>query len=93
MKKIVLAFVLFPVLSFSQESINEKVLNRIIPSSISTSEYENNKPAYFIDGERVDKILIEKLNPSDIKYINVSKVDKQYPNGKIDIVSKKEKES
>lgn len=64
---------LFPVLSFSQEGINKKVQNRIIPSSISTSEYENSKPAYFIDGERVDKILIEKLDPSDIKYINVLK--------------------
>ncbi|WP_313096084.1 hypothetical protein [Empedobacter sp.] len=93
MKKILLAFAFLPMLSFAQENSNEKVLNRIVPSSISISEYENSRPAIFIDGERVYKSIFTKMSPDEIKYITVIKTDKKYPNGKIDIVSKKEKES
>ena len=93
MKKILLAFAFLPMLSFAQENSNEKVLNRIVPSSISISEYENSRPAIFIDGERVDKSIFTKMSPDEIKYITVIKTDKKYPKGKIDIVSKKEKES
>ena len=49
------------MLSFAQENSNEKVLNRIVPSSISISEYENSRPAIFIDGERVDKSIFTFL--------------------------------
>ncbi|WP_291099962.1 MULTISPECIES: hypothetical protein [unclassified Empedobacter] len=93
MKKILLAFAFLPMLSFAQEKTNEKGLNKIIPSSISISEYENSRPAYFLDGERVEKSVFTKMNSDDIKHITVIKTDKKYPNGKIEVVSKKEKES
>ncbi len=88
MKRIVLVLTLFPILSLAQDNMNEEVLSRIVPSSIPISEYENSKPAYFVDGKRVDKSMISKLEPSEILYINVSKIDKKYPNGKIEITLK-----
>ncbi|MDM1549112.1 hypothetical protein HX096_14755 [Empedobacter falsenii] len=89
MKKILLAFAFLPMLSFAQD-INESPRKGIFDSSIFK---ESNDPAVFLDGERVDKSIFTKMNSDDIKYITVIKTDKKYPNGKIDIVSKKEKES
>ena len=89
MKKILLAFAFLPMLSFAQD-VNESPRKGIFDSSVIK---ESNDPAVFLDGERVDKSIFTKINPDDIKYITVIKTDKKYPNGKIDIVSKKEKES
>ncbi|MGV0937585.1 hypothetical protein [Empedobacter falsenii] len=89
MKKILLAFAFLPMLSFAQD-INEPPRKGIFDSSVIK---ESNDPAVFLDGERVDKSIFTKMNSDDIKYITVIKTDKKYPNGKIDIVSKKEKES
>ena len=89
MKKILLAFAFLPMLSFAQD-VNESPRKGIFDSSVIK---ESNDPAVFLDGERVDKSIFTKMNPDDIKYITVIKTDKKYPNGKIDIVSKKEKES
>ncbi|MGV0918977.1 hypothetical protein ACTS94_01110 [Empedobacter falsenii] len=89
MKKLLLAFAFLPMLSFAQD-INESPRKGIFDSSVIK---ESNDPAVFLDGERVDKSIFTKMNSDDIKYITVIKTDKKYPNGKIDIVSKKEKES
>lgn len=89
MKKILLAFAFLPMLSFAQD-VNESPRKGIFDSSVIK---ESNDPAVFLDGERVDKSIFTKMNSDDIKYITVIKTDKKYPNGKIDIVSKKEKES
>lgn len=89
MKKILLTFAFLPMLSFAQD-VNESPCKGIFDSSVIK---ESNDPAVFLDGERVDKSIFTKMNPDDIKYITVIKTDKKYPNGKIDIVSKKEKES
>ncbi|HAR72516.1 MAG TPA: hypothetical protein DCR77_03800 [Flavobacteriaceae bacterium] len=89
MKKLLLAFAFLPMLSFAQD-VNESPRKGIFDSSVIK---ESNDPAVFLDGERVDKSIFTKMNPDDIKYITVIKTDKKYPNGKIDIVSKKEKES
>ncbi len=89
MKKLLLAFAFLPMLSFAQD-VNESPRKGIFDSSVIK---ESNDPAVFVDGERVDKSVFTKMNPDDIKYITVIKTDKKYPNGKIDIVSKKEKES
>ena len=89
MKKILLAFAFLPMLSFAQD-VNESPRKGIFDSSVIK---ESNDPAVFLDGERVDKSIFTKMNPDDIKYVTVIKTDKKYPNGKIDIVSKKEKES
>ncbi|MGV0996909.1 hypothetical protein [Empedobacter falsenii] len=89
MKKILLAFAFLPMLSFAQD-VNESPRKGIFDSSVIK---ESNDPAVFLDGERVDKSIFTKMNSDDIKYIAVIKTDKKYPNGKIDIVSKKEKES
>ena len=77
------------MLSFAQD-VNESPRKGIFDSSVIK---ESNDPAVFLDGERVDKSIFTKMNSDDIKYIAVIKTDKKYPNGKIDIVSKKEKES
>lgn len=89
MKKILLAFAFLPMLSFAQD-VNESPRKGIFDSSVIK---ESNDPTVFLDGERVDKNIFTKMNPDDIKYVTVIKTDKKYPNGKIDIVSKKEKES
>ncbi|MGV0980268.1 hypothetical protein [Empedobacter falsenii] len=89
MKKLLLAFAFLPMFSFAQD-VNESPRKGIFDSSVIK---ESNDPAVFVDGERVDKSVFTKMNPDDIKYITVIKTDKKYPNGKIDIVSKKEKES
>ncbi|MGV0945742.1 hypothetical protein ACTS93_00990 [Empedobacter falsenii] len=89
MKKLLLAFAFLPMLSFAQD-VNESPRKGIFDSSVIK---ESNDPAVFLDGERVDKSIFTKMNSDDIKYITVIKTDKKYPNGKIDIVSKKEKES
>ncbi|MDM1298239.1 hypothetical protein HXZ94_06960 [Empedobacter falsenii] len=89
MKKILLSFAFLPMLSFAQD-VNESPRKEIFDSSVIK---ESNDPAVFLDGERVDKSIFTKMNSDDIKYITVIKTDKKYPNGKIDIVSKKEKES
>ncbi|MDH1881403.1 hypothetical protein [Empedobacter sp. GD03797] len=89
MKKLLLAFAFLPMLSFAQD-VNESPRKGIFDSSVIK---ESNDPAVFLDGERVDKSIFTKMNSDDIKYIAVIKTDKKYPNGKIDIVSKKEKES
>ena len=93
MKKILLAFVFLPLLSFAQEKTNEKVLNKIVPSSLSISEYKNSRAAYFVDGERVYGDVLPKMNPDDIEHITVIKTDKKYPNGRVEIILKKKKES
>ncbi len=90
MKKKLLAFVFLPLLSFAQD-VNESPRKGIFDSSVIK---ESNDPAVFVDGERVDKSVFTKMNPDDIKYITVNKTDKkQYPNGKIEIILKKQKES
>ena len=89
MKKLLLAFAFLPMLSFAQD-VNESPRKGIFDSSVIK---ESNDPAVFLDGERVDKSIFTKMNPDDIKYITVIKTDKKYPNGKIEVVSKKEKES
>ena len=90
MKKILLAFAFLPMLSFAQDA-NESPRKGIFDSSVIK---ESNDPAVFLDGQRVDKSVLSKMNPDDIKYITVIKTDKnQYPNGKIEIILKKQKES
>lgn len=92
MKKILLAFVFLPMLSFAQESSTE--INKLYNLQPRAKYIKTTiEPAYFVDGERVDKNVFIKMNPDDIKYITVIKTDKKYPNGKIEVVSKKEKES
>ena len=78
------------MLSFAQD-VNESPRKGIFDSSVIK---ESNDPAVFLDGQRVDKSVLSKMNPDDIKYITVIKTDKnQYPNGKIEIILKKQKES
>ncbi|MDH0659140.1 MULTISPECIES: hypothetical protein [Empedobacter] len=90
MKKLLLAFAFLPMLSFAQDA-NESPRKGIFDSSVIK---ESNDPAVFLDGQRVDKSVLSKMNPDDIKYITVIKTDKnQYPNGKIEIILKKQKES
>lgn len=90
MKKLLLAFAFLPMLSFAQD-VNESPRKGIFDSSVIK---ESNDPAVFLDGQRVDKSVLSKMNPDDIKYITVIKTDKnQYPNGKIEIILKKQKES
>nr|WP_314544297.1 hypothetical protein [uncultured Empedobacter sp.] len=90
MKKLLLAFAFLPMLSFAQDA-NESPRKGIFDSSVIK---ESNDPAVFLDAQRVDKSVLSKMNPDDIKYITVIKTDKnQYPNGKIEIILKKQKES
>ncbi|MFV0141526.1 MULTISPECIES: hypothetical protein [Empedobacter] len=90
MKKILLAFVFLPMLSFAQD-VNESPRKGIFDSSVIK---ESNDQAVFLDGQRVDKSIFTKMNPDNIKYVIVIKTNKnQYPNGKIEIILKKEKES
>ncbi|WP_413532098.1 hypothetical protein [Empedobacter brevis] len=88
MKKLLLAFAFLPMLSFAQD-VNDSPRKGIFDSSIIK---EPNDPAVFVDGERVDINVLSKMNSDDIKYITVSKTDKKYPNGKIEVFLKKEKE-
>ena len=89
MKKILLAFAFLPMLSFAQD-VNESPRKGIFDSSVIK---ESNDPAFFLDGVRVDKSVLSKMNPDEIKHITVIKTEKKYPKGKIDIVLKKDKES
>ncbi|MGL5236001.1 MAG: hypothetical protein ACRC8Z_14835 [Empedobacter falsenii] len=93
MKKILLAFAFLPMLSFAQESSTE--INKLYNLQPQAKYIKPTiEPAVFVDGERVDKSVLSKMNPDDIKYITVIKTDKnQYPNGKIEIILKKQKES
>ena len=89
MKKILLAFAFLPMLSFAQD-VNESPRKGIFDSSVIK---ESNDPAVFVDGERVYGDVLPKMNPDDIEHITVIKTDKKYPNGKVEIILKKQKES
>ncbi len=89
MKKKLLAFVFLPLLSFAQD-VNESPRKGIFDSSVIK---ESNDPAVFVDGERVYGDVLPKMNPDDIEHITVIKTDKKYPNGKVEIILKKQKES
>ena len=90
MKKLLLAFAFLTMLSFAQD-VNESPRKGIFDSSVIK---ESNDPAVFVDGERVYGNVFTNINPDDIEYITVNKTDKkQYPNGKIEIILKKQKES
>ena len=89
MKKILLTFVFLPLLSFAQD-VNESPRKGIFDSSVIK---ESNDPAVFVDGERVYGDVLPKMNPDDIEHITVIKTDKKYPNGKVEIILKKQKES
>ena len=65
MKKLLLAFAFLPMLSFAQDA-NESPRKGIFDSSVIK---ESNDPAVFLDGQRVDKSVLSKMNPDDIKYI------------------------
>ncbi|WP_312356950.1 hypothetical protein [Empedobacter sp.] len=92
MKKLLLALAFLPMLSFAQDSSTE--INKLYNLQPQAKYIKlTTDPVFFVDGERVDKSVFTKINPDDIKYITVIKTDKKYPNGKIDIVSKKEKKS
>ena len=92
MKKILLAFVFLPLLSFAQESSTE--INKLY-SLHPKAKYirSTTEPAYFVDGERVYGDVLPKMNPDDIEHITVIKTDKKYPNGRVEIILKKKKES
>ena len=93
MKKILLTFVFLPLLSFAQESSTE--INKLY-SLHPKAKYirSTTEPAYFFFFLRVYGNVFTNINPDDIEYITVNKTDKkQYPNGKIEIILKKQKES
>ncbi|MGV0964462.1 hypothetical protein [Empedobacter falsenii] len=79
MKKLLLAFVFLPLLSFAQD-VNESPRKGIFDSSVIK---ESNKPAYFIDGISYPSTILDFLNPLDIKNIKVEKSNAEFPNGKI----------
>ena len=81
------------MLSFAQEKTNEKVLNKIVPSSLSISEYENSRAAYCVDGEWVYGDVLPRMSPDDIARITVIATAEEYPSGKVEIILKKQKET
>ena len=86
MKKILLLFAILPVLSFAQE---KQKITKFPPSSLNIADYENNRPAYFVDGKEAESEILGKLNRNDVKSITIIKNDPKYPQGKIDIYMKK----
>ncbi|MGV0980267.1 hypothetical protein [Empedobacter falsenii] len=93
MKKLLLAFVFLPMLSFAQiKELETKIVgHKISSNSINQNEINVNyiknsgisQVALIIDGISYPSTILDFLNPLDIKNIKVEKSNAEFPNGKI----------
>ena len=94
MKKLLLAFVFLPMLSFAQS----KTLNDTIPG-IKNSKLIICKPkkdlkiGYSIDGKDVDYASFIAVNMDLVDDLKFTKPNSKYPDGKIELFLKKNKQT